>query len=506
MDDKDPFGTHDWSDDQVIDDPAENRLKPVARTKRPAIASIVIAAVLVLIGVAGVVVLAMTQYLPTGLFVLAVALDLIVVAGVAALLLVSTPRSHPVRFWVSVILAIVMAVGNLGVVKVGADFLSFTNKIQAPSADMVLYDVVVSTSGINDISQLAGTQMGQVAADPLSDPVQAKVLSLVNVSFEQADSWVDLTSAVAQGSLPSVVIQDGFMQVLSDADPATYASLTILTSFEIDSALASTAPPSTATPPAASDAFVIYVSGIDTYGNVSTRSRSDVNQLIVVNPTTGKILLVNTPRDFYVQLRDRPGLKDKLTHAGVYGIDVSMGTLEDLYDTTINYYLRINFSSLVTVVDALGGVDVDSAYAFSYGGYTFHQGMNHLTGAAALAFSRDRHDFATGDRIRGENQQRVITGIIHKLSDPSVLLGYSRILDAVQGSIQTSMPQDVIAAQVRQQVASGRTWTVDSMSVNGSDGSEYTFSYPGQRLYVMIPDQSTVDAAKAAIKAVLAGQ
>ncbi|MCL2482039.1 MAG: LCP family protein [Propionibacteriaceae bacterium] len=508
MDDNNP-GAFDDTPDAGVDDPAENRLKPVQKTRRPSVASIIISVVLVACAVTAVVILAMTNVVPARMMIPAVITDFVLVALAVVLLLISRPRRHPVRFWLSTILALVLAIANVGVAKVGSDYLKVTSEVQPPASDTVLYDVVVLTSGPTAVSQLAGTTVGEVADDPLSDAMQSHFLSLVNVSFKPSATWTALVADLTGADVTSIVIQDGFMQILSDADPDTYATLRILTSFEIDSSLANTPSPSPSPTPTMSNpdgAYIIYVSGIDTYGSISTRSRSDVNILVVVNPTTGKVLLVNTPRDFYVQLRGTTGLKDKLTHSGVYGIDVSVGTMEDLYGINIDYYLRINFSSLVTIIDALGGVDVNSAYNFSFGGYTFTQGMNHLNGAAALAFSRDRHDFALGDRIRGENQERVIEGVINKLANPSVLVGYTRILSSIQNSFQTSMPQDVISEQVRQQLSTGRSWSTTSISVTGGDGSQYTYSYPSQKLYVMIPDQSTVDAAKAQIQATLSGQ
>ena len=511
MDGKYGLDDLNWQSQGGTDDPAENRLKPVRRSKRSSIPSIIIASLLVICSLAGVVVLWMTGLLPTGWLIAAVAADLVITAVTAILLLVSRPCSHPVRFICSTILAVVVMVVNIGVVKMGSDYINFGHGIQAPPTDTVLYDIVVLDPGPSDITALKGTPMGEVSGDNLSQAVHAKVATLVDVTYQPSDTWNDLITALTSKDVSSIVIFDGYMQILEDADPTTFGTLTVLTSFEIDSSLAQTpgatsSPSASPTPVPAGGAYVLYISGIDTYGAVSTRSRSDVNMLMVVNPSTGKILLVNTPRDFYVQLRGKTGLKDKLTHAGIYGIDVSIGTMEDLYNTTIDYYVRINFSSLVTVIDALGGVDVDSAYDFSAQGFTFVKGMNHLTGAAALAFSRDRHDFAEGDRIRGENQQRVIEGIIHKITQPSVLLNYTSILSAIQSSMQTSMPQDVISAQVRQQLATNESWSVNSISVNGSDGLDYTYSYPNQRLYVMIPDQSTVATAIAQIDATLQGQ
>jgi len=509
-------GKRGIDEDQVTpgegETPDSGHLQPVKPGKRLSVASIVIAAVLAVCTIAGVVVLIMIhQALPTWMLVGAVALDVIFAAAVVSMLLLSKPKAHPARFTIATVLAVLLMIGNVVVAKVGTDMLNLGSGIQAPTTDTVQFDVVVLTDGPTDISQLTGSFMGEVQGDPFTDAVQQKIATMVQVQLVPSSPWTGTVNALTAQDVTSIVIQDGFMQILSDADPATFATLRTLTSFDLDSSLAvtptpTTPPTPTPTPTPIGNSYILYISGIDTSGSVATRSRSDVNILMVVNPDTGKILLVNTPRDYYVQLRGTTGLKDKLTHAGVYGIDVSVGTLEDLYGINIQYYLRLNFSSFVTVIDALGGVDVDSVYNFSADGYTFHVGTNHLSGAAALAFARDRHDFAAGDRVRGENQQRVIEAIIHKLSDPTVLIHYNAILSAIQSSIQTSMPTSTIFAMAQHQLSTGQSWTVTSISVNGSDGSEYTYSYPGQKLYVMIPDQSTVDAAKTQIQATLKGQ
>jgi LCP family protein required for cell wall assembly len=246
--------------------------------------------------------------------------------------------------------------------------------------------------------------------------------------------------------------------------------------------------------------FVVYISGIDTYGEIDTVSRSDVNILAVVNPESRKVLLVNTPRDYYVQLHGTTGLRDKLTHSGVYGIDKSVKTMEDLYATPISYYLRINFTSLVDTVDVLGGVDVNSAYSFRVGGDGFAVGYNHLDGKKALAFARDRYSFEDGDRVRGQNQQRVIEAIISKLSSYSSLLNYPQILASLQGSFQTNMASNDITKLIKYQLNDMKKWQVESISVNGTDSHNYTYSMPTAMLYVMEPDKASVEAAKAKIR------
>lgn len=246
--------------------------------------------------------------------------------------------------------------------------------------------------------------------------------------------------------------------------------------------------------------YIVYISGIDTYGDVGRVARSDVNILAVVNPQTKKVLLVNTPRDYYVQLRGTTGVRDKLTHAGIYGVERSKGTLEDLYGTPINYTVRINFTSLLKMVDAVGGVDVFSDYAFSAGGYEFIQGTNTLNAKQALAFARERKSFTEGDRMRGQNQQRVIEALIAKPGEPSTLVNYQQILSSLEGTFQTNASSSEIGDIIKQQLGGIGAWRTESISVDGTGSSNVTFSMGNQLLYVMEPDISTVNAAKAKIQ------
>lgn len=241
----------------------------------------------------------------------------------------------------------------------------------------------------------------------------------------------------------------------------------------------------------------ILISGSDTRSDViDQRGRSDVNIIASVNTQTHQILLISTPWDYFVPLD--VGVEDaydKLTHAGIYGMDVLMGTLENLYGIDLDYYFRLNFVGFEQVIDALGGVDVYSAYEFDSGDYHYQQGTNTLNGAQALAFVRNRYAFADGDRQRGKKQMAVVEGVLKKAASPSMLSNYLSILDSIQSCVDTNVPYDVISTLVRQQLQDGATWNVESFSVNGSDSHSTTYSM-NQDLYVMIPDEVTVQEAK----------
>lgn len=251
--------------------------------------------------------------------------------------------------------------------------------------------------------------------------------------------------------------------------------------------------------------FTMYISGIDNRGGLIAKSRSDVNILATVNVDTRQVLLISTPRDYYVPLPISNGQPDKLTHAGIYGVDVSIGTLEMLYGIDIDYYFRVNFSGFEKIIDALGGVTVNSEYSFYAGGYSYQEGENHLNGSQALAFARERKSFKEGDRQRGENQMAVIKAVINKAMSPAILSSYTEILESLSGNFETSMPYDMIAELVRDQLDKGGSWNIVSCSVDGYGDSRRPYSM-STNAYVMIPDQETVDAAIEKINQVRNGE
>lgn len=246
--------------------------------------------------------------------------------------------------------------------------------------------------------------------------------------------------------------------------------------------------------------YTVLISGVDTYGEVEKTSRSDVNIIAVVNPESKKILLVNTPRDYYVQLHGTSGSKDKLTHAGIYGIEMSKNTLQDLYETEINYTVRVNFTSLLNLVDALGGIAVQSDQAFRADGHNFVAGVNQLNAKQALAFSRERYSFSQGDRQRGKNQQKVIEAVVAKASQPDIIVNYQKILATLGDSFQTNASKDELSDLIKQQLNSIGQWRTESISVDGTGSKSPTYSMGAQPLYVMVPDHSTVNMAKSAIR------
>lgn len=297
---------------------------------------------------------------------------------------------------------------------------------------------------------------------------------------------VEEAEALLEGRIEAAIYNEAFTGIIEDSLEDYSDKIRILYQYGIETELEQEETD-------VGKAFNVYISGIDVAGPISTNSRSDVNIIMTVNPDTKKILLTTTPRDYYVQLPGVSGeARDKLTHAGIYGVDVSMATLEGIYGIDISYYARVNFTSLITIVDALGGVDVDSEYAFDAGGYSFVQGANHLDGAQALAFARERHSFESGDNQRGKNQEAVLTAILQKAMSPAILTSANQILASVSDCVQTNMTQEEMAKFINMQLSDPAMWSIESTAATGSGDNQPCFSSGSQPLYVMWPDEAIV--------------
>ena len=365
--------------------------------------------------------------------------------------------------------------------------------------------LVLNDSSFNNISELSNIGYTTNELSNINEALN-KLNGEISIENKKYDNNIDMFEDLINKTIDSVLIEESSMALIYEQNEEyngmfrTIYTINIKTEIEITKETDVTNQP-----------FTIYVSGIDSYGSIATVSRSDVNMVVTVNPKTKQVLLISVPRDYYVQLRGTTGYKDKLTHAGLYGVETSVGTLEDLLATDINYYYRVNFSSLENIVDALGGVDVYSKYGFTSsqatgGTYYFSKGYNHMNGKQALSFSRERKRLPGGDRARGINQQAVIDGIIRKATSPAIITGYSKILSSLSGTFQTNMSDNDIQKLIKMQLNDMASWNITSYSLDGSDGSEYTYSYQNQKLYVMIPDEETVTEAQSLIDKVIAGE
>ena len=333
-----------------------------------------------------------------------------------------------------------------------------------------------------------------------ADNMKAAVLDIENelgsksIEMTECDSIQQQAQKLHDGEVDAIVYNQAYTQNLEEAFDNYSSNVKIIYRHDIRTELDFGTSNSNIT----KEPFTVYISGIDVYGEIDQTSRSDVNIIAVVNPQTSQILLVTTPRDYFVPIPGvSNGISDKLTHAGIYGIDASMRTLGELYETDINYYVRLNFTSMINIVDALGGVDVNSEYAFTTSPNSgvvmdVKQGMNHFDGEEALAFSRERKNLEDGDNQRGKNQQAVITAMLKKVISPTMLLKANTLMDEVGTGLETNVSQSQINALIKYQLSKGATWTIKSVAATGTASREYCYSSSEQSLYVTIPDEDSV--------------
>ena len=415
---------------------------------------------------------------------------LILVSAVIAILLIVYKKAE--KFTVFFLtLAIVVSSVSLYALQ---QFVGFTNHINATSnySEYSMSVVVLKDSEINNVTQLESVT-GPTETD--NDNIQKLVVDIKttqskDLTVEQSASYLAAYKSLLSGETKAIVLNSVFENII-EAEYPDYAS-------KIKKIYTKQLTKDVAAPKVSKNkAFNIYVSGIDTYGPISSVSRSDVNILMTVNRDTKKILLTTTPRDSYVPIADGGNnQKDKLTHAGIYGVD-------------INYYVRLNFTSFLKLIDLLGGVDVynDQDFTSLHGKYHFPVGNVHLDSEQALGFVRERYSLADGDRDRGRNQQKVIVAVIQKLTSTEALKNYDNIIQGLQDSLQTNMPLETMMDLVNTQLESGGNYKVNSQDLKGTGRTDLpSYAMPDSNLYMMEIDESSLAAAKAAINDVMEGK
>lgn len=336
------------------------------------------------------------------------------------------------------------------------------------------------------------------------DKINKELKTDINTkSYDSVHSMVD---GLMDGEVQVILLNTAYISILEDQEG--YEDFSDETKVLFESTVQTVQKKNDNSKDETKDPFVVYVSGSDTRSRTLAKSRSDVNILAIVNPSTKQILLLNTPRDYYVTISVGNGAKDKLTHCGLYGIDCSMDTLGDLYDIEVDHYGQINFTGFETLINAIGGIKVYSEKTFRTreGHYQLYEGENQMSGEVALAFVRDRYAFADGDNARGRHQMAVIAAVVDKLSASTVISNYSDIMDSIDGMFTTDFTSSEISALVKMQLSDGASWNIKTFAVSGTGGKETTYSVPGKRAYVMYPDQSYIDHAKKLIQKVYDGE
>ena len=362
------------------------------------------------------------------------------------------------------------------------------------------YVVVRKTSEYNNIEDIDGKN---IYAFQIEDDVKKNVENKVNVTFETGSNLTDLGNTLINEEIDVILVSSSQYSMLSEEIKDFKDNTKIIYTAKHEIKKTTEVSTNNSKYTIENGVFNVYISGIDTSGSISNVSRSDANILATVNTKTHEVLLTSIPRDYYVTLHSKEA-KDKLTHSGIYGINETVTTVEDLLDIDINYYVRVNFTTVIKLVDTLGGVNVYSDYDFNAQGYHFNKGYNYLNGEQALAFSRERYSFAGGDNQRVKNQQAVIEAIIKKvMNSTTILTKYTDVLESLEGSFQTNIDQKDVSSLVKSQLENMSSWTIKNNSLTGTGSYGPTYSMGSTKLYIMLPDSSSVANAKNKIDAVL---
>lgn len=421
------------------------------------------------------------------------------------------------------ILVIVFIAGNAAVTNVVGTLYDTMHSITKPTVTTVGMSVYVKADDpaqtIHDaadysfaVSYVTGSDVVNDAIADIQDKLGKNIQTIVY------NSVPEMVNALFIGEVKAIIIDSAYVSLLEEFELYAdfHTKTKVIHEVVVDQVVL---PPDDPMPSGDSDTdnsnddsmqpFVIYLSGTDARSGSFTRSRSDVNILAVVNPETKQILLVNTPRDYYVSNPAGNGMQDKLTHCGVYGVNCSMEALSELYDVPISYYAQINFYGFHTLIDVIGGITVYSDIGFNAAGgkYYFPAGQVELDGEKALAFARERHGVPGGDSTRGKNQMKVITAVVNKMTSGSTIISnYTGIMNSLQGMFQTNVEMETISDLVKMQLEDMSSWNIQSYAVTGTGSSQITFSMPGKPLYVMIPNEASVNHGQNLIDRVMAGE
>ena len=475
----------------------------------------VITIIVIMLSVVFMGLLAMTKMVPT-IYMLIIGIVLAVIAAIIWLLVWHTRYTG--RFIGGTVLAVIM----IAILAFGGFYINKTrsaiSNISGETTEVTQMAVYVKSDDAADsVEATAGYTYGILSSldRENTDGAVAHLNSQfgTEVQTKEYAGLTELADGILNGEVNAMLLNSGYLSVYEDMDGYTDFSTKIkeVGTVEVESTIQSaeeSTPIEPITTANGGKVYTIYLSGIDTRGEMTAKSRSDVNIIATVNTDTHEILLVSTPRDYFVPLSISGGAPDKLTHAGIYGIDVCMDTLGMLYDIDINYYFRINFGGFVKVIDALGGITVNSDYDFDSKnilGYHFNKGENYVNGEQALIFARERYAFQEGDRQRGKNQMEVIRGVVKKALSPEILTSYSSILSSLDGCFGTNITYEEIAQILQQQLTNGGDWTIVSYSVDGTGATEKPYSM-SQKAYVMVPNYDTVNKAKSLMEKIRNGE
>lgn len=390
---------------------------------------------------------------------------------------------------------------------------------QSNKAKNTVSVIAMNSSSMEDVKSLEGAKLGvltNIGKESTQKSLKDIKKDKVTYTKSDYDNVPSLIKALYDGEVDAVVLNEVYRSNVCDIEE--YANFnnetkvihkTVYYTKENSSSLAVS--------DITSKPFNILISGNDSFGDLNENSRSDVDMLVTINPVTSTILLTSIPRDSYVtEVCDdyacNYGVTDKLTHTGMYGVDTTKDTIENLLDIEINYVYRVNFTSMINIVDALGGVDVTVPEGMAVSKfYTnsnlegVHEGENHLDGKRALAYSRERKAYLDGDVQRARNQQQVLQAMFKKATSPEIIKNYVNLLNALIGAFDTNMTTDEITSFIKYQIQAKPNWKFEQFVLKGDNDLRVSPEL-GSEVSVVILYDSYISIAHDKIQAVLDGK
>lgn len=402
-----------------------------------------------------------------------------------------------------------------------AKFDSVLDKLGAANVEIDIVDVcVLSNDKAQNLNDAANYKfaINSTASNANINTSIESISSETGKTIKPTEytNWSNLVNALYDNkNVQAIVINHSMMSIISQEFPDFEDSIKIIKTYEYKEKVELDA----SNVNVKRDPFIIYVSGISSDDGEDTKlaskALSDVNILAVINPETKQVLLVTTPRDSYIKISNSSGATgyDKLAHAGSYGVDKSIEALENLYGINIDYYVKINFAGSQAVIDALGGITIESEIEFTNGweaapvSYHFVQGANECDGEKAIAFARERKAFAAGDFQRGRNQTAVIKGIIQKATSPAILTRYSAVMDTISDMFLTNIPSSAISDLVKLQLSNSTPWNIQTYSISGKTDEyrhlEVSNVYGAS---IVLPYEEDISTATKLMNKVIAGE
>lgn len=426
------------------------------------------------------------------LYIIVLFIILVVVNSIGSILLFKKGVFSTI---ISAIIYLILVLVSIAIIYYAGNTVEYLDSGFSNNVEYTTYSVIVlKTSNYNNVKELENTNMGYLYLD-VDNSYLDEIKNNININLSEYDLF-SLYKKLSNNEIESIIINDGYIDLLEENFNDYSSKTKVIYSYKIENEI-----PEVVNKEIKLKPFNIYLSGTDSRNNdLKSNTKSDVNMIITVNPNTKKVLITSVPRDYYVQINGTTGLRDKLTHVGIYGVEKSKKTIEDLLNIDIDYTVKVGFNSVIELVDLVGGIDIYSDTSFlshcGDGGakrVNVKLGMNHFNGAEALSYARERFAYSDGDVHRIKNQQQVIEAVVNKLlSDYSLLLKYDTLLNSLSHLYVTNIPSELVKLLIKEQINNVSGFNIEKQNLVGSDGMEVTYSIPGMKLYVMYPNQDSI--------------